>query len=124
MVSERLIADDAFTSIHINEYKLECRHTKQGDEQITRELVNVSDVARQHLDAEGLVLEGTEVYPGDILVGKITPLGQVNLSPEDRLLNVIFGEKAKKVKDNSLRVPNGGEGTVIGVSRLNQRQAD
>lgn len=124
VISERLITDDEFTSVHINEYKLECRRTKQGDEEITRELVNVTDIARQNLDDQGLVLVGTEVRPGDILVGKITPLGQVNLSPEDRLLNVIFGAKAKKVKDNSLRVPNGGAGTVIGVSRFNQKQAD
>ncbi|WP_368486351.1 DNA-directed RNA polymerase subunit beta [Spiroplasma sp. DGKH1] len=118
IVSERLVADDVFTSIHIEEYTIERRQTKQGAEEITREIPNISENARKFLDDDGLVIIGTEVKPGDILVGKVTPKGQTQLSPEDKLLQAIFGEKSKNVKDNSLRVPNGGEGIVQAIKRF------
>ena len=124
VLSERLVTDDVFTSIHIEEYKLECRRTRQGLEEITRELVSVAEAARQYLDEDGLVLVGTEVHAGDVLVGKITPLGQINLSAEDKLLSLIFGSKAKKTQDNSLRLPNGGDGKVIAVKRFTHKDAE
>ncbi|AGM24634.1 DNA-directed RNA polymerase subunit beta [Spiroplasma chrysopicola] len=118
IVSERLVSEDVFTSIHIEEYTIERRQTKQGPEEITREIPNISENARKFLDDDGLVIIGTEVKPGDILVGKVTPKGQTQLSPEDKLLQAIFGEKSKNVKDNSLRVPNGGEGIIQAIKRF------
>ncbi|XHK03750.1 DNA-directed RNA polymerase subunit beta [Spiroplasma endosymbiont of Anurida maritima] len=120
IVSERLVVEDVFTSIHIEEYTIERRQTKQGAEEITREIPNISENARKFLDEDGLVIIGTEVKPGDILVGKVTPKGQIQLSPEDRLLQSIFGEKSKNVKDSSLRAPNGGEGIVQSIKRFSR----
>jgi DNA-directed RNA polymerase subunit beta len=118
IVSERIVIDDRFTSIHIDEYTIERRQTKQGPEEITREIPNVSEASKKYLDEKGIVLVGSEVKIGDILVGKVTPKSQVQLSPEDKLLHAIFGEKSRNVKDNSLRVPNGGEGIVQSIKRF------
>lgn len=115
LVSERLVRDDVYTSIHIEEFEIEARDTKLGPEEITKDIPNVSVDALKHLDEFGIVRIGTKVKPGDILVGKITPKGESYLSPEEKLMRVIFGEKAKDVKDTSLRVPPGVEGYVIGV---------
>jgi len=122
IMSERVMMDDRFTSIHIDEYTIERRNTKLGEEEITREIINVSDAAKKYLDEDGIVAVGTEVKHGDILVGKVTPKGQqTQLSPEDKLLNAIFGEKSRNVKDNSLRVPNGGDGIVQAVKRFSKK---
>lgn len=120
IMSERVVMDDRFTSIHIDEYVIERRNTKQGAEEITREVPNISEGAKKYLDADGIVALGTEVKVGDILVGKVTPKGQVQLSPEDKLLHAIFGEKSRNVKDNSLKVPNGGEGIVQAIKRFSR----
>ena len=115
IISERLVKDDVFTSIHIVDYMVEVRETKLGPEIITSDIPNVSEEALRHLDEEGIVRIGAEVRPGDILVGKITPKGEQELSSEERLLRAIFGEKAKDVRDSSLRMPNGKHGKVVGV---------
>ncbi|PPE05852.1 DNA-directed RNA polymerase subunit beta [Williamsoniiplasma lucivorax] len=120
IMSERVVMDDKFTSIHIDEYVIERRNTKIGPEEITREIPNISEAAKKFLDSDGIVAPGTEVRVGDILVGKVTPKGQTQLSPEDKLLHAIFGEKSRNVKDNSLRVPNGGEGTVQSIKRFSR----
>ncbi|WP_342252567.1 DNA-directed RNA polymerase subunit beta [Spiroplasma endosymbiont of Amphibalanus improvisus] len=124
IISERLVSDDIFTSIHIEEFSIQCVKTKQGSEEITREIPNVSDNSRKFLDEDGLVMVGTEVQPGDILVGKVTPKGQSQQSPEDKLLHAIFGEKFQNVKDNSLIVPNGIKGTVQAVKRFSSENYD
>jgi len=113
LVSERLIKDDVFTSIHIEEFEVMARDTKLGKEEITRDIPNVGEEALAHLDDSGIIRLGAEVRPGDILVGKITPKGETQLTPEEKLLRAIFGEKAGDVKDTSLRVPPGIEGVVI-----------
>jgi DNA-directed RNA polymerase subunit beta len=113
LVSERLIKDDVFTSIHIEEFEVMARDTKLGKEDITRDIPNVGEDALGHLDESGIIRLGAEVRPGDILVGKITPKGETQLTPEEKLLRAIFGEKAGDVKDTSLRVPPGIEGVVI-----------
>lgn len=115
IMSERLVKDDVYTTIHIDEYKIETRETKMGDERITREIPNVSKEAKANLDENGIVIVGTEVREGDILVGRVTPKGAVEPSPEDKLLLAIFGDKIKDVKDTSMRVPHGGGGTVLDV---------
>jgi DNA-directed RNA polymerase subunit beta len=115
VLSERLVKDDVYSSIHIQELELHVRDTKRGQEEITREIPNVSDEALVDLDERGIVRVGAHVKPGDILVGKITPKGETELSPEEKLLTAIFGEKAKDVKDSSLKVPPGMKGTVIDV---------
>ncbi len=112
IVSDRLVTEDVYTSIHIEEYVCEVLQTKLGTSQITRDIPNVSDDAKKHLDADGIVIEGTRVEPGDILVGKVTPKGKSDLSEEEKLLYDIFGEKTKDVKDESLRIQNGGGGIV------------
>ena len=112
IMSERLVKEDVYTSIHIEEYTLEVRETKLGPEEITRDIPNVSEVASRHLDARGIVMIGAEVKEGDILVGKVTPKGQSEISPEEKLLLAIFGEKSREVRDNSLKVPHGGSGIV------------
>ena len=114
VISERLIKRDVFTSVHIEEFELQVRDTKRGQEEITREIPNVSEIAVRNLDEEGIVRIGAEVGPGDILVGKVTPKGETELSPEERLLRAIFGEKAGDVRDASLKAPPGMEGVVIG----------
>jgi DNA-directed RNA polymerase subunit beta len=113
LVSERLVREDVFTSIHIEEFSVAARDTKLGQEEITRDIPNVGEEALKKLDESGIIQLGAEVRPGDILVGKITPKGETQLSPEEKLLRAIFGEKAGDVKDSSLRVPPGVEGIVI-----------
>ncbi|MGL5541092.1 MAG: DNA-directed RNA polymerase subunit beta [Erysipelotrichaceae bacterium] len=115
IMSERLVRDDVYTSIHIEEYDIDCRDTKLGPEEITRDIPNVSENACRHLDSRGIVMVGAEVNEGDILVGKVTPKGQSEVSPEEKLLLAIFGEKSREVRDNSLKVPHGGAGIVHSV---------
>jgi len=115
ILSESLVRDDKFTSIHIEKHEVEARDTKLGPEEITRDIPNVGDEALRDLDERGIVRVGAEVSAGDILVGKITPKGETELTAEERLLRAIFGEKAREVKDTSLRVPHGERGTVVDV---------
>ncbi len=115
IISRRLVEDDSLTSVHIVDYMVEVRETKLGPEIVTRDIPNVSEDALRHLDEEGIVRIGAEVHPGDILVGKITPKGEQELSSEERLLRAIFGEKAKEVRDTSQRMSNGKHGKVVGV---------
>jgi len=115
LISERLVMGDVFTSIHIEEYESEARDTKLGPEDITRDIPNVSEDALKDLDEEGIIRVGAEVRTGDILVGKVTPKGETELTPEERLLRAIFGEKAREVRDTSLRVPHGESGKVVAV---------
>ena len=115
IMSERMVKDDVYTSIHIDEYSIEKRKTKQGEEEITRDIPNVQETALKNLDHRGIVMVGAEVKEGDILVGKVTPKGQVDVSPEEKLLLAIFGEKSQEVRDNSLRVPHGGAGIVQSI---------
>ena len=124
IMSERLVKEDVYTSIHIQEYSIECRDTKLGPEEITRDIPNVGDDARSQLDADGIIRVGAEVKEGDILVGKVTPKGQAELSPEEKLLLAIFGEKSREVKDTSLRVPHGGAGIVHDVAVFERAKGD
>ena len=124
VISEKLVKDDVFTSIHIQEFELHVRDTKRGMEEITREIPNVAEESLVDLDERGIVRIGARVKSGDILVGKITPKGETELSPEEKLLTAIFGEKAKDVKDSSLRVPPGMSGTVIEVKIFSRRIDD
>ncbi len=118
IVSERVVAEDLLTSIQISEYEVDARDTKLGPEEITREIPNISDDMITDLDADGIIRIGAEVFPGDVLVGKVTPKGETELTAEERLLRAIFGEKAREVRDTSLKVPHGSGGRVIGVSRF------
>ena len=120
IISERLVKEDVYTSIHIEEYDLECRDTKLGPEEITRDIPNVGEADKAQLDNLGIVIPGSEVKEGDILVGKITPRGMVEPSSEEKILMAIFGDKTKEGKDSSLRVPHGGAGIVIDVKIFNQ----
>jgi len=115
LISERLVQDDRYTSVHIEKYEVEARDTKLGPEEITREIPNVGDDAIRNLDETGIIRIGAEVGPNDILVGKITPKGEKELTPEERLLRAIFGEKSRDVKDTSLRMPHGEHGIVVDV---------
>ena len=115
IMSERMVKDDVYTSIHIDEYSIEKRKTKLGEEEITRDIPNVQEGACRNLDSRGIVMVGAEVKEGDILVGKVTPKGQSDASPEEKLLLAIFGEKSHEVRDNSLRVPHGGAGIVQSI---------
>ncbi|MGH7553081.1 MAG: DNA-directed RNA polymerase subunit beta, partial [Longimicrobiales bacterium] len=124
VISEKLVKEDAYTSIHIQELELHVRDTKRGMEEITREIPNVAEESLTHLDERGIVRIGARVKAGDILVGKITPKGETELSPEEKLLTAIFGEKAKDVKDSSLKVPPGMEGTIIDVKVFSRRIDD
>ncbi len=121
LISERLVSEDVYTSIHIEEFSVEARDTKQGPEEITRDIPNMGEEALKDLDESGIIRIGAEVKPGDILVGKITPKGEMQLTPEERLLRAIFGEKAEEVKESSLYVPPGIEGTVIDVKVLTRK---
>ena len=123
IMSERLVKEDVYTSIHIEEYSIECRDTKLGPEEITRDIPNVSEDARKDLDASGIIRIGAEVKEGDILVGKVTPKGQTELSAEDKLLHAIFGERPREVKDNSLRVPHGGAGIILDVKQFTKENS-
>src|SRR5688500_12920439 len=118
LLSERLVRDDVFTSIHIEKYETEARDTKLGPEEITRDIPNVGEDSLANLDESGIIRIGAEVRPNDILVGKVTPRGETELSAEERLLRAIFGEKAREVKDTSLRVPHGVHGKVIDVKQF------
>ncbi|MCF3943864.1 DNA-directed RNA polymerase subunit beta [Oceanobacillus alkalisoli] len=124
IMSERLVKDDVYTSIHIEEFELEARDTKLGPEEITRDIPNVGEDALKNLDEEGIIRIGAEVKDGDILVGKVTPKGVTELSAEERLLHAIFGEKAREVRDTSLRVPHGGGGIVLDVRVFNREDGD
>ena len=122
LISERLVRDDVFTSIHIEKYETEARDTKLGPEEITRDIPNVGEESLANLDENGIIRIGAEVRPNDILVGKVTPRGETELSAEERLLRAIFGEKAREVKDTSLRVPHGVHGKIIDVKSLPARR--
>ena len=124
IMSERMQSEDFYTSVHIEEYDIECRSTKLGDEEITRDIPNVSESACRNLDSRGIVMVGAEVREGDILVGKVTPKGQSEATPEEKLLLAIFGEKSREVRDNSLKVPHGGAGTVHSVRVFNRKDKD
>jgi DNA-directed RNA polymerase subunit beta len=124
LVSQRLVKDDRFTSIHIEEFEIQARDTKLGKEEVTRDIPNVSEEALKDLDDSGIVRIGAKVKPGDILVGKITPKGETQLTPEEKLLRAIFGEKAGDVRDTSLTVPPGIEGTVVDVKVFSRRGVD
>ena len=121
IMSERMVKDDVYTSIHIEEYTIERRKTKLGEEEITRDIPNVQEGACRNLDSRGIVMVGAEVKEGDILVGKVTPKGQSDASPEEKLLLAIFGEKSHEVRDNSLRVPHGGAGIVQSIRVFNRK---
>lgn len=124
LISDRLRKDDVFTSIHIEEYEIEARNTKLGDEEITREIPNVSEEALKNLDARGIIVVGSEVKPGDILVGKTAPKGESEPPAEEKLLRAIFGEKARDVRDTSLKMPHGSKGTVVEVLELSRENGD
>ena len=124
LLNERLVKDDVFTSIHIEEYDCECRDTKLGPEEITRDIPNVGDDALRDLDENGIIRIGAEVRPGDILVGKVTPKGETELTAEERLLRAIFGEKAREVRDTSLRVPHGEAGTIVDIKIFTRENSD
>ncbi len=124
IMSERLVKDDVYTSIHIEEYESEARDTKLGPEEITRDIPNVGEDALRNLDDRGIIRIGAEVVDGDILVGKVTPKGVTELTAEERLLHAIFGEKAREVRDTSLRVPHGGGGIVLDVKVFNREDGD
>ena len=124
LLSERLVKEDVYTSIHIEEYDCECRDTKLGAEEITRDIPNVGDDVLKDLDENGIIRIGAEVRPGDILVGKVTPKGETELTAEERLLRAIFGEKAREVRDTSLRVPHGEAGTVVDVKIFTRENSE
>jgi DNA-directed RNA polymerase subunit beta len=124
LISESVVREDKYTSIHIEEYEIEARDTKLGPEEVTRDIPNVSDETLKNLDERGIVYIGAEVHPGDILVGKITPKGESELSAEERLLRAIFGEKAREVRDSSLRVPHGERGIVVDVKIFSRETKD
>ncbi|MDH3234763.1 MAG: DNA-directed RNA polymerase subunit beta [Alphaproteobacteria bacterium] len=124
LISERVVRDDVFTSIHIEEFEVMARDTKLGQEEITRDIPNVGEEALKHLDEAGIVYVGAEVRPGDILVGKVTPKGESPMTPEEKLLRAIFGEKASDVRDTSLRLPPGVSGTVVEVRVFSRRGVD
>ena len=124
LLNEKLVRDDIFTSVHIEEYESESRDTKLGPEEITREIPNVGDDALKNLDDRGIIRVGAEVHSGDILVGKVTPKGETELTPEERLLRAIFGEKAREVRDTSLRVPHGEAGIIVDVKVFTRENND
>ncbi len=124
LINEKLVYNDVYTSIHIEEYELECRETKLGPEEITRDIPNLSDDALKDLDERGIIRIGAEVHSGDILVGKVSPKGETDLTAEERLLRAIFGEKAREVRDNSLRVAHGESGIVVDVKVFNRENCD
>ncbi|NBB83361.1 MAG: DNA-directed RNA polymerase subunit beta [Alphaproteobacteria bacterium] len=124
LISERIVRDDVFTSIHIEEFEVMARDTKLGQEEITRDIPNVGEEALRHLDEAGIVYIGAEVKPGDILVGKVTPKGESPMTPEEKLLRAIFGEKASDVRDTSMRLPPGVSGTIVEVRVFNRRGVD
>ncbi|MGP4105422.1 DNA-directed RNA polymerase subunit beta, partial [Nonomuraea sp. KM90] len=124
ILSQRLVQDDVLSSIHIEEHEVDARDTKLGPEEITRDIPNVSEEVLADLDERGIIRIGAEVVPGDILVGKVTPKGETELTPEERLLRAIFGEKAREVRDTSLKVPHGEQGKVIAVRVFSREEGD
>ena len=124
ILNENLVKDDVYTSLHMEDYQMQCRDTKLGPEEITRDIPNVSEEARKNLDENGIVMIGTEVKEGDILVGKVTPKGMAELTSEEKLLHAIFGEKTREVRDTSLRVPHGGDGIVHDVKIYSRKEND
>ena len=124
IISERVVSEDLLTSIHISEYELDARDTKLGAEEITREIPNLSEDMLANLDIDGIIRIGAEVHPGDVLVGKVTPKGDTEDTPEERLLRAIFGEKAREVRDTSLKMPHGASGRVIGISQFSREAGD
>ena len=124
LLNERLVREDVFTSVHIEEFETECRDTKLGPEEITRDIPNVGDDALANLDENGIIRIGSEVHAGDILVGKVTPKGETELTAEERLLRAIFGEKAREVRDNSLKVPHGAAGVIVDVKVFTRENCD
>lgn len=124
IISERVVYDDLLTSIHIQEYEVDARDTKLGPEEITREIPNISEEMTTDLDADGIIRVGAEVFPGDVLVGKVTPKGETELTAEERLLRAIFGEKAREVRDTSLKVPHGAGGRVIDINHTSRDAGD
>ncbi|MDP8970027.1 MAG: DNA-directed RNA polymerase subunit beta [Actinomycetota bacterium] len=124
IISERLVREDVLTSVHIEEHEVDARDTKLGAEEITRDIPNVSEEVLANLDERGIIRIGAEVNPGDVLVGKVTPKGETELTPEERLLRAIFGEKAREVRDTSLKVPHGEVGRVIGVRTFSREDGD
>ena len=124
LLSERIVKEDVFTSIHIEEYDMEARDTKLGPEEITRDIPNVGEDALRDLDERGIIRVGAEVHTGDILVGKVTPKGETDLTAEERLLRAIFGEKAREVRDTSLKVPHGESGIVVDVKVFTRENGD
>ena len=124
LISEKIVKDDVFTSIHIEEHEIEARDTKLGEEEITRDIPNVGEDALKNLDGDGIIRIGAEVDSGDILVGKVTPKGETDLTPEERLLRAIFGDKAREVRDTSLRVPHGEGGIVVDVKVFTRANKD
>ena len=124
LISDRLRKDDVFTSIHVEEYEIEARNTKLGDEEITREIPNISEEALRKLDSNGIITVGSEVGPGDILVGKTAPKGETEPPAEEKLLRATFGEKARDVRDTSLRMPHGSKGTVVEILELSRENGD
>ncbi|MEG1551745.1 MAG: DNA-directed RNA polymerase subunit beta, partial [Oscillospiraceae bacterium] len=124
LINEKIVRDDVYTSIHIEEYEIEARDTKLGPEEITRDIPNVGEDALSDLDEFGIIRVGAEVHSGDILVGKVTPKGETELTAEERLLRAIFGEKAREVRDTSLRVPHGEYGIVVNVEVFTRENSD
>ena len=124
ILSQRLVQEDVLTSIHIEEHEVDARDTKLGPEEITRDIPNVGEEMLADLDERGIIRIGAEVTTGDILVGKVTPKGETELTPEERLLRAIFGEKAREVRDTSMKVPHGESGTVIGVRVFDREDGD
>lgn len=124
ILNERLVKNDVYTGIHLEDFEMQCRETKLGPEEITRDIPNVSEESRKNLDENGIVIVGTEVKEGDILVGKVTPKGMAELTSEEKLLHAIFGEKTREVRDTSLRVPHGGDGIVHDVKVFSRKDND
>ena len=124
LISEKLVKEDYYTSIHIEEYECDARDTKLGPEEITRDIPNVGEDVLKNLDEKGIIRVGAEVRPGDILVGKVTPKGETELTAEERLLRAIFGEKAREVRDTSLRVPHGEAGKIVDVKIFTRENGD
>ena len=124
LLNERLVMDDVYTSIHVEEYECDARDTKLGPEEITRDIPGVGDDALKYLDERGIICVGAEVRSGDILVGKVTPKGETDLTAEERLLRAIFGEKAREVRDTSLKVPHGESGIIVDVKVFTRENGD
>ena len=124
IMNEKLVKEDAYTTLHIEDYEIQCRDTKLGPEEITRDIPNIGEDARKNLDENGIIRIGTEVKEGDILVGKVTPKGMADLTSEEKLLHAIFGEKTREVRNSSLTVPHGGDGIVHDVKVYTKEEND